>query len=398
MAAVDTLDELIEAAGDVSGVAVENWLVTGVDLTWVVGDDHLGGEAEDFLWWIAGGFTNDVTTLEVTDGDVLDVEADVVTWDSLWELGVVHFDGLDIGFNAGWSEDDVLAWLHDTGFDTADWNSTDTGDLVDILEWETEWLVEWALWWFEGVEGLEEGWAVPPWELVGLFDHVVTSEAGDWDELVLGWLEADASEDTGHFALDFFETFLGVVDGVVIHLVGGDDDLGDTEGVSKESVFTGLTVLGDTTFETTLGGVDDKDGSIGLGGTGDHVLDEVLVSWGINDGADELWSFELPEGDIDGDTTFTFSLEVIKNEGVLEGTLTELVSFLFDGSELTLVDTAEAVDKVAGGGGLTSIDVTDNDKIDMILLFTHEKKSEVVRGPIFERLENGPLFSKSSVF
>ena len=46
---------------------------------------------------------------------------------------------------------------------------------------------------------------------------------------------------------------------------------------------------------------------------------------------------------------------------------------VINGSELTLADTAEAVDKVAGGGGLTSIDVTDNDKIDMILLFTHEK-------------------------
>jgi hypothetical protein len=35
-----------------------------------------------------------------------------------------------------------------------------------------------------------------------------------------------------------------------------------------------------------------------------------------------LGGFELPESDIDGDTTFTFGLELIQHPGVLEGTLT----------------------------------------------------------------------------
>ena len=41
-----------------------------------------------------------------------------------------------------------------------------------------------------------------------------------------------------------------------------------------------------------------------------------------------LGGLELPEGDIDGDTTLTLGLELVKNPGVLEGTLTELSGFL----------------------------------------------------------------------
>jgi hypothetical protein len=52
------------------------------------------------------------------------------------------------------------------------------------------------------------------------------------------------------------------------------------------------------------------------------------VTGGINDGDLILGGLELPESDIDGDTTLTLSLEFVKNPGVLEGTLAELSSLL----------------------------------------------------------------------
>ena len=39
-----------------------------------------------------------------------------------------------------------------------------------------------------------------------------------------------------------------------------------------------------------------------LGGSSDHVLDEVTMSGGIDDGDIVLGGLELPESDIDGDT------------------------------------------------------------------------------------------------
>ena len=58
-----------------------------------------------------------------------------------------------------------------------------------------------------------------------------------------------------------------------------------------------------------------------LGGSSDHVLDEVPVSRGINDGDGVLEGLELPESNIDGDTSLTLSLEFVKNPGILEGSL-----------------------------------------------------------------------------
>ena len=68
-----------------------------------------------------------------------------------------------------------------------------------------------------------------------------------------------------------------------IHLVDGDDELTDTEGEGKESVLAGLAILGDTSLELTGTAGNDEDGAIGLGGTSDHVLDEVTVTGGVND-------------------------------------------------------------------------------------------------------------------
>ena len=44
-----------------------------------------------------------------------------------------------------------------------------------------------------------------------------------------------------------------------------------------------LSIFGDTGFEFTSTTSDDEDGTVGLGSAGNHVLDEVTVSGGIND-------------------------------------------------------------------------------------------------------------------
>ena len=67
------------------------------------------------------------------------------------------------------------------------------------------------------------------------------------------------------------------------HLVDGDDELTDTEGEGEESVLASLAVLGDARFELTGAACDDEDGAVSLGGAGDHVLDEVTVTRGVDD-------------------------------------------------------------------------------------------------------------------
>ena len=53
-------------------------------------------------------------------------------------------------------------------------------------------------------------------------------------------------------------------------------------------MLSGLTVLGDTSLEFTGASGNDEDSAISLGGTSDHVLDEITMSRGINN-LDSLW-------------------------------------------------------------------------------------------------------------
>ena len=44
----------------------------------------------------------------------------------------------------------------------------------------------------------------------------------------------------------------------------------------------------------TVSGSDDEDSTISLGSSSDHVLDEISVAWGIDDGDVEHIGLELP--------------------------------------------------------------------------------------------------------
>lgn len=335
---IDLLEKLRELAGNVGGVAIQHWSVSGTDLTRVVEDDDLGVEGIATLWWIVLGVTADVSSSNLLDGDVLDVETDVVTWNTLGKLLVVHLDRLHFSGDVGRSEGDDHTGLDDTSLDTTDWNRSNTGDLVDILERKSEWLVGWSGWWVNSINGLEEGLAIGlaglglllptlvPWAVGRDVNHVVAVEARDRDEWNGLWVVADLLDEVGSLLDNLVESILGPLGGV--HLVDGNDELLDTQGVGKQSMLSSLTVLGDTSLELTSTGSDDKNSAVGLGGTSDHVLDEVTVTWGVDDSDIVLGGLELPQSDIDGDTSLTLGLQLVKNPCVLERTLAKFSGFL----------------------------------------------------------------------
>lgn len=112
--AIDLLEQLRELAGNVGSVAVQDRSVASTDLTRVVEDDDLGVEGVAALGGVVLGVTGDVATTDLLDGDVLDVEADVVTGDTLGELLVVHLDGLDLGGDTSGGEGNDHTGLDDT--------------------------------------------------------------------------------------------------------------------------------------------------------------------------------------------------------------------------------------------------------------------------------------------
>lgn len=95
------------------------------------------------------------------------------------------------------------------------------------------------------------------------------------------------------------------------------------------------------------------------------------MSRGIDNGDVVLGGFELPESNVDGDSTLTLGLEFVQHPGVLEGTLAHFSGFLLELLNGTLVNTTALVDQVSSGGGLAGIYVTNNDNVDMCLLLAH---------------------------
>lgn len=235
-----------------------------MDLSGVVHDDNLGGEGLALSGGDVLGVTSDHTTADILDGQVLDVETNVVSGESLRELDVVHLDGLDLSGQTSGGESDDHAGLEDTGLNTADGDSSDTSDLVHILKGDTEGLVSRALGLDDGIKSLNEGGALVPGEVGGPLEHVVTVPSGDGDEGDLLGVVSDLLDEGRGLLHDFVVTGLGVVGGLLIHLVDGDDHLSHTQGVGKESVLTGLTSLGNTSLELTSGGGNDQHGGISL--------------------------------------------------------------------------------------------------------------------------------------
>lgn len=101
---IDLLQKLSELAGNVGGVAVEHWCVTGTNLARVVQNNDLCVEGFGTLGRVVLGVTSNVTTTDLFDGDVLDVETDVVSGKTFDKLLVVHLDGFDFSGDVGRSE------------------------------------------------------------------------------------------------------------------------------------------------------------------------------------------------------------------------------------------------------------------------------------------------------
>ena len=78
------------------GVAIQDWRVTVHDLPGVVQHDDLGGEVSNAVGGVPLRIGSNVSTTDILDGDVLDVESDVIAGEGLAQRLVVHLDGLDL--------------------------------------------------------------------------------------------------------------------------------------------------------------------------------------------------------------------------------------------------------------------------------------------------------------
>jgi len=141
-------------------------------------------------------------------------------------------------------------------------------------------------------------------------------------------------------------------------------------GLSLDFTFLVVSLL-DGGFETTFVCGNHKKSNIGLGGTRDHVLDEVPVSRSVDDGVVVLVREKFFRGAGNGHTSSSLVFGLVHEKGEGEGRFSLCVSFSFQFFEGTVVNTSEFKHKVSRSGGLSGIDVTDHDNTKMFFSFSH---------------------------
>ena len=108
-----------------------------------------------------------------------------------------------------------------------------------------------------------------------------------------------------HLAGDFLEARLRVSDG--IHLVDADDDLMDAEQVQQIGVPARLLLH-------PVAAIDHEHRGVGLGGAGDHVLDELAVPRRVDQDVMALIGVEEDLGDVDGDALVALRLQRVQQK------------------------------------------------------------------------------------
>merc|ERR1719281_765154 len=221
--------------------------------------------------------------------------------------------------------------------------------------------------------------AAPPLHVVRLLEEVVAAPPRDREDRraleheVL--LPANLLEHVDHLRRDLVVAVLLVPSRVAVHLVHAHDELLHAEQVDEAGVLAslaldlaGLVVATlDRRHEVTVRRHHDNR-DVGLGRTGDHVLDEVAVTRGIDDGVVPLLREELLRRARDRHTTLTLLLLAVHEESEREGTLAQTLRLLLELLELTLRQTAELEEQTPGRRGLATVDVAADHNREMLLL------------------------------
>uniref|UniRef100_G1LAS7 Uncharacterized protein n=1 Tax=Ailuropoda melanoleuca TaxID=9646 RepID=G1LAS7_AILME len=380
---VDLFLQFCELAGNVGGVAIQHWRIPLADLARVVQDNDLGSEAPGLHGGVVLAVTSHVPSSDILHRHVLYVEANVVTRESLHQSLVVHLHRLHFSGDVTGGKGDHHASLDDTSFHSAHGHCANTSYLVDILQGQTQRLVGGAGRGDDRVQSFQQGNstgislltvnlpALEPGHVGAGLQHVVSVPARDWHEGHGGGVVADFLDVGADFLGDFLVSLLAVGGLGGVHLVDANDELFHPQGVGQEGMLTGLAVLGDAGFKLSHATSHDQHSTVSLGGASDHVLDEIPVPGGIDDGDVVLGSLEFPEGDVDGDATLPFCLQLVQHPGVLKGSFAHLGRLLLELLDGPLVDAPALVDQVAGGRGLAGVHMADDHDVDVGLFLSH---------------------------
>jgi len=75
-----------------SSMAIKNWSITVFDSTWVTEDNNLSDKVFSFSGWFIIKVRSNETSSDIFNRETFNIETNIITWNSLWHLSVMHFN------------------------------------------------------------------------------------------------------------------------------------------------------------------------------------------------------------------------------------------------------------------------------------------------------------------
>ena len=290
------------------------------------------------------GLGHDLTSLDFLLVNTTEEETYVVTSLTLVEELAEHLDTGDDSLTrliCETNELDRIADVDGTSLDTTGNDSTTASDGEDVLDRHKEGLVNKTL--------RKRNVAVNSLhELHDLvfpdFLAVKGTQSGTADDRAV-LIKLVESEEVADLHLNEVKHFLIVNE---IDLVHEDKDLRDVDLTGEQDVLTGLR-------HRTVSGGDNKDSTVHLSSTSNHVLNVVSVAWAVYVGIVTVGGLVLDMGRVDGDTT------LLLLRGVVD---------LVEGLDLVGVTSDSLSENLGNGGGqgrLTVVNMANCTDVDMRL-------------------------------
>ncbi len=288
------------------------------------------------------GLGHDLTSLDFLLVDTTEEETYVVTSLTLVEELAEHLDTGDDSVARLISETNELDRVADvdgTSLNTTGNDSTTASDGEDVLDRHKEGLVNQTL--------RERNVAVNSvHKLHDLvfpnFLAVEGAESGTTDDGAI-LIKLVESEEVADFHLNEVKHFLIVNE---VDLVHENKDLRDVDLTGEQDVLTGLR-------HRTIGGGDNQDSTVHLGGTSNHVLNVVSMARAVYVGIVAVGCLILDVSRVDGDTT------LLLLRGVVD---------LVEGLDFVGVTSDSLSENLGNGGGqgrLTVVNMANCTDVDM---------------------------------
>ena len=195
------------------------------------------------------------------------------------------------------------------------------------------------------LEVMQQRRALPPGHPLGRVDEVVAVKRGDRDRQLI--LDAEGSGEVVELLLDLLEPCLVEVD--EIHLVDGEDEVGDSEKRRDQGVAAGL-------LDHALAGIDEHDGDVGRRGAGHHVPRVLDVARGVGELEAALRGDEAAVGDIDRDPLLALGAQAVGEQREVDVAVAAPLARLLDRLHLVDEHLLRVEEQAADQGRLAVVD------------------------------------------